>query len=164
MPSNPNKERADSQGNRGKIRKQVLRFIKKELRTPTVQELVDLTGLSDKTVSAHLERLKLGDGSPNPYQALTHDVMMKLYQRATGYSHPAVKIMAVSQGKGEASIVETHDYTEHYPPDTAAAKLWMQLVMGFSEKTQHEHSGEVANPAPPVIAQIVRYRPDDSPL
>lgn len=162
MPSNPTKEREDSKGNRGKIRKQVLRFIRQELRTPTVQELVELTGLTDKTVSRHLENIKLGDGSANPYQVLTHDVMMKLYARATGYSHPAVKIMAVSQGKGEASEVERHDYTERYPPDTAAAKLWMQLVHGFSEKTQHEHSGEVTNPAPPVIAQIVRYRPDDS--
>ena len=103
----------------------------------------------------------MGDGKPNPYQVLTPDVMLALHARAVGYSHEAVKIMAVSQGSGLGSSVETHDYTEHYPPDTAAAKLWVQLVEGFSEKTQHEHSGEIANPAPPTIAQIVRYRPEN---
>lgn len=152
-------ERQDSQANRAKIRKALLRFVKKELRKPSVQELVELTGLSDKTVKAHLKRIKLGTGGPNPYQALTHDVMMAIHARAVGYSHETVKIMTTTT-TGVGSSIEQVPYTKQYAPDAGAAKLWMQLVEGFSEKTQHEHSGEVKNPGPPSIIQVQRYRPD----
>ncbi|MDO7877369.1 hypothetical protein Q5H93_21690 [Hymenobacter sp. ASUV-10] len=164
MPSNPNTERQDSKRNRKVIRKHMLAFIKDELRAPTVQELVELTGFSDKTISKHLERITLGDGSANPFQALTSDVLLKLYERATGYSHPAVKILAVSQGKGEPSVVERHEYTEHYPPDPTAVKLWMALVEGITDKAEVKHSGEIATQAPPAIIQVIRHRPtDDKP-
>jgi len=160
-PATPKRE--DALRNEAQVRKAMVAFIKKYRRPPTVQELVAATGLSDKTVKQHRQRVKLGDGSPNVFQQLTGDVLLALHARAVGYSHPAVKILAVSQGKGEPSIVETHDYTERYPPDAASAKLWMQLVEGFSEKTQHEHSGEVKNPGPPSVIQIIRHRPDGSP-
>ena len=41
------------------------------------------------------------------------------------------------------SQVERHHYTEHYPPDAASAKLWLQVVEGFSEKQETKHTGEV---------------------
>jgi Homeodomain-like domain len=44
-----------------------------------------------------------------------------LYQRANGYSHPAVKAFITRDGK----IVE-HKYIEHYPPDTTAALFWLK--------------------------------------
>jgi DNA-binding transcriptional ArsR family regulator len=155
MPTNAAQERQDSQRNKSKIRTEIYRFIKRELRKPTVQELVEATGLSDKTVKAHLRRLKLGNGSPNPFQVLTPTVILKLYERAVGYQHQAEKILTVAGPKGEGSSVERHEYTEHYPPDVAAAKLWVQLVEGFKEKTETEHTGSVGfnftyqAPAPP---------------
>ena len=134
MPTNPDIERQDSQRNRAKIQKEIARIIRREMRKPTVQELVEATGLSDKTVKAHLKRVKLGDGTQaNVFQALTPNVILKLYERAVGYSHPAVKIF----NDKYAGIVQA-DYTEHYPPDTAAAKLFVQLVEGFKEKTETE--------------------------
>jgi DNA-binding transcriptional ArsR family regulator len=138
MPSNPLEERQDSQRNRAKIQKEVARIIRKEMRKPTVQELVEATGLSDKTVKAHLKRVKLGDGAANVFQQLTPHVVLKLYERAVGYSHPAVKFLTVSGGAGAGSSVEEKEYTEYYPPDTAAAKLWFQLVEGYREKTETE--------------------------
>jgi hypothetical protein len=45
----------------------------------------------------------------------------KLYERATGYSHPAVKIFCSKDGD-----VTQVPYTEHFPPDTAAASLWLR--------------------------------------
>ncbi|MCB2379808.1 hypothetical protein LGH70_19585 [Hymenobacter sp. BT635] len=139
MPSNSNEQRQDAQRNQAKIQKEIARIIRKEMRKPTVQELVAATGLSDKTVKAHLKRVKLGDGATNVFQALTPHVILKLYERATGYSHQAVKFMTVSAGQGLGSSVEEHEYTEHYPPDTAAAKLFVQLVEGFKEKSETEH-------------------------
>ncbi|MCC3159509.1 hypothetical protein LJ737_19865 [Hymenobacter sp. 15J16-1T3B] len=143
MPTNPNEERQDSQRNRAKIQKAIARIIRQEMRKPTVQELVEATGLSDKTVKAHLKRVKLGDGKANVFQALTPNVILKLYERAVGYSHPAVKIMTVSLGAGMGSRVEEVDYTEHYPPDTAAAKLFVQLVEGFKEKSETDLNHKV---------------------
>ncbi|UYW34460.1 helix-turn-helix domain-containing protein [Methylorubrum extorquens] len=52
---------------------------------------------------------------------LADDVVERsLFQRATGYSHPAVKIM---QNEGEPVIVP---YVQYYPPDTAAAFIWLK--------------------------------------
>lgn len=48
------------------------------------------------------------------------EVANSLYRRALGYSHPAVKI---NQYEGVAVVTP---YTEHYPPDTPAASLWLR--------------------------------------
>lgn len=48
------------------------------------------------------------------------EVADKLFKRATGYSHPAVKIF-----NDEGFPLEV-PYTEHYPPDTAAAIFWLK--------------------------------------
>ena len=49
-------------------------------------------------------------------------VAEKLYQRALGYRHPAVKIF---MPKGAERPVYA-PYTERYPPDTQAASLWLR--------------------------------------
>lgn len=143
MSAKPAPKREDALRNSAEVRKAMLSFIKKHQRPPSIQELVVATGLSAKTVKEHRKHVKLGDGTPNIYQQLTTDVLMALHARATGYSHPAVKILSVGGPKGSGSTVERHKYTEHYPPDAAAAKLWVQLVEGFSEKTEQQQSGEV---------------------
>lgn len=50
------------------------------------------------------------------------NVAERLYQRAIGYSHEAVKIFMPA---GAAEPVYA-PYTEHYPPDTQAASLWLR--------------------------------------
>jgi hypothetical protein len=45
-----------------------------------------------------------------------------LYQRACGYSHPEDKIF--NNGPGKAPTIVTT--TKHYPPDTAAAFIWLK--------------------------------------
>jgi len=64
------------------------------------------------------------------------NVAERLYARALGYSHPAVKIM---QSGGEPLEVP---YTEHYPPDTAACVFWLRnrRRQDWREKIEHEHS------------------------
>jgi hypothetical protein len=49
------------------------------------------------------------------------EVVNALHQRAVGYKHPAVKIMYHPDQKEIISV----PYTEHYPPDTGAAKMWL---------------------------------------
>jgi transposase-like protein len=76
-------------------------------------------------------------------QDATAAVERALFQRATGYSHPAVKILAVSGGQGMGSSVEQVPYTEHYPPDTEAAKFWLKnrKPAEWRDKQEVEHSG-----------------------
>ena len=65
------------------------------------------------------------------------DVAERLYARALGYSHPAVKIF---QSGGEPLEVP---YTEHYPPDTQALLFWLRnrRRQDWREKVEHEHGG-----------------------
>ncbi|KCZ47562.1 hypothetical protein [Hyphomonas sp. CY54-11-8] len=64
------------------------------------------------------------------------EVADKLYQRALGYSHPEDKIFNDS---GEPLIVPT---TKHYPPDTAAAFIWLKNRQGarWKDKQEFEHN------------------------
>lgn len=77
-------------------------------------------------------------------QDATAAVERALFQRATGYSHPAVKILAVSGGQGMGSSVEQIPYTEHYPPDTEAAKFWLKnrRPAEWKDKQEIEHGGK----------------------
>jgi len=68
----------------------------------------------------------------------------KLYHRGMGYSHDAVKIFM----PGGASEPVYAPYVEHYPPDTAAASLWLRnrQPAKWRDKTEHEHSGPGGGP------------------
>lgn len=62
-----------------------------------------------------------------------------LYHRAKGYRHPDCKIVADAK-TGDEHIVE---YTKHYPPDTAAAFIWLKNRAGWRDKQDVEHSGDM---------------------
>ncbi len=64
------------------------------------------------------------------------EVANALYQRAIGYEHPEEWI---GQYKGQPVIVKT---IKRYPPDTAAASLWLRNRQPelWREKQEVEHS------------------------
>jgi hypothetical protein len=70
-----------------------------------------------------------------------------LFERAVGYKHPETKLMTVSRpggmGQSGGSMVERHEVTAHYPPDTAAAKFWLtnRRRKLWSDKQKIEHEG-----------------------
>jgi transposase-like protein len=68
-------------------------------------------------------------------------VAEKLFKRATGYEHKAVKIVADAKTKDE-HIVE---YTERYPPDTTACIFWLKNRQRdkWRDKVETEHSGNI---------------------
>lgn len=72
------------------------------------------------------------------------NVADRLYQRAMGYSHKAVKIF---NDGGKPMKVE---YTEHYPPDTGACAFWLKNRQKekWRDKQEHEHSGPDKGPIP----------------
>lgn len=56
-----------------------------------------------------------------------------LYQRAKGYTHPEEKIFCTD---GSVTRVKTK---KHYPPDTAAAFIWLKNRAGWKDKQTQEH-------------------------
>lgn len=60
-------------------------------------------------------------------------VALSLFERATGYSHPEEKIFC-----HEGKIIRTQT-TKHYPPDTAAAFIWLKNRAGWRDKQEFEH-------------------------
>lgn len=56
------------------------------------------------------------------------EVADALYQRALGYSHPEEKIF-----HSDGEIIRA-DTTKHYPPDTAAAFIWLKNRAGWRDR------------------------------
>ena len=88
----------------------------------TDPEISDVLGVSRATLNnwklahpAFLDALTRGRADADA------DVARSLYERAKGYSHKAVKHFFDSK---TGTVVVAH-YTEHYPPDTAAATVWL---------------------------------------
>lgn len=52
-------------------------------------------------------------------------VKAALLSRATGFQHPAVKIMTVAVGGGVSQVVR-EEYVEHYPPDVSAIQFFLK--------------------------------------
>lgn len=71
------------------------------------------------------------------------EVANKLFQRATGYKHEAVKIVA-NATTGQEHIVP---YTEHYAPDTTAAIFWLKNRRPdlWRDKTDTNISGNIVH-------------------
>lgn len=89
----------------------------------TDNQVADILGKSLATINnwkiehpEFLDALKLGK------EASDNRVEKSLYERALGYSHPAVKIFA-NPKTGENVKVE---YIERYPPDTTACIFWLK--------------------------------------
>lgn len=60
-----------------------------------------------------------------------------LYHRAKGYSHKEDKIF---QHNGVPVIVPT---IQHYPPDTAAAFIWLKNRAGWKDKQEVDNTGTI---------------------
>ncbi len=126
----------------------------------TEEQMAEVFGCSVRTI-AHWKT-----AHPSFLQAIARgriqadaEVAHSLYHRALGYSHAAVKIM---QYEG---IPITVDYTEHYPPDTNAASLWLRNRQASRWRDKPTPDGEDDAP-PPVKIEIsvkdARQRDDDS--
>lgn len=84
-------------------------------------EIADFFGVCERTVNnwkhdhpEFLQSIKVGKLLADA------NVAEALYRRAVGYSHPDTH---VSVWQGEVTLTEL---TKHYPPDTAAAFIWLK--------------------------------------
>lgn len=80
------------------------------------------------------------------------NVAYRLYERAMGYSHSAVKIF-MPAGAEEPVYAP---YTEHYPPDTNAASLWLRNRQSAKWRDRIEHTGADGGP---LQVSVVNFAP-----
>ena len=105
------------------------------LLNATDAQIADVFDTSEQTINTwkkkypeFLESLKDGKIRADA------EVGKSLFQRACGYSHPDVHI---SNYQGDITVT---DITKHYPPDTAAAFIWLKNRAGWRDKTETEHT------------------------
>lgn len=91
------------------------------LKNATDEQLADFFGITVKTIydwknkyPSFCEAIKKGK------EIADSNVAASLYERAVGYSHPHEEIFYKD---GEVVRVQT---VKHYPPDTAAAFIWLK--------------------------------------
>lgn len=72
--------------------------------------------------------------------------MAALFQRAVGYSHPAVKFFFDK----DAGRVVSQKYTEHYPPDTGACVMWLK-----NRQPKHWREGQGPEDTPPPSGRYI---------
>lgn len=128
----------------------------------TDKEIADFFGVDERTVnrwkSEHLEfcqSLKEGKTLADA------EVADRLYQRAMGYTHHAVKIAASPSGE-HVSV----PYVEHYAPDTTAAIFWLKNRRPdlWRDKHTQELTGAGGAPLVPVLNVTVgSTRPEPAP-
>lgn len=86
----------------------------------TDEEIAEIIGVSRKTIGIWKKtNWELGVALREAKLDADALVEASLFQRAVGYSHKATKFF-----QHEGCII-TEDYVEHYPPDTSAAKFWL---------------------------------------
>jgi len=82
-------------------------------------------------------------------------VERKLYERATGYEHEDTYF---SNYQG---VVSATSYTKHYPPDTAAAFIWLKNRRGWRDRQEVEHSGSIEQKLRSLTDEELQERVDE---
>lgn len=106
----------------------------------TDQELADFFDVDERTINRwkqdHPEFCQSIKGGKMQADA---NVAEKLYQRASGYSHPDTHI---SNHQGTITVTPV---TKHYPPDTTAAIFWLKNRQRnkWRDKQEVEHTGKL---------------------
>lgn len=121
----------------------------------TDKELADFFEVSESTINLwKISHPEFSESIARGKVSADAEVAEKLYHRALGYSHNAVKIFMPA---GAQTPVYA-DYTEHYPPDTQAASLWLRNRQGskWRDKQEHEHTGADGVPLVPVLNVSIR--------
>jgi phage FluMu gp28-like protein len=101
----------------------------------TDKELADFFQVNEDTINewkkVHVEFSESIKGGKAQADA---EVADKLFKRATGYEHKAVKISASPDGREHVT-----EYDERYPPDTTAAIFWLKNRRPdlWRDKTDH---------------------------
>ena len=124
----------------------------------TDKELAEFFGVVESTLNMWKKAHKAFSESLKGGKSLADaEVADKLFRRATGYSHEAVKIVA-DANTGKQQIVP---FIEHYPPDTTAMIFWLKNRRPdlWRDKVQQELTGDGGGP---LTVEITRFGQDQT--
>jgi hypothetical protein len=101
----------------------------------TDEQLADFFGVAVQTIHNWVaEHDGFLEARKNGKERADANVAEALYNRALGYSHPEEKIMSY-----EGQVIRANT-TKHYPPDTAAAFIWLKNRAGWKDKQEVDHN------------------------
>lgn len=87
----------------------------------TDKEMADFFGVVESTINKwKIDYPQFSESLKKGKEMSDANVADRLFKRAMGYSHKAVKIF---NDEGHPMVVP---YTEHYPPDTTACIFWLK--------------------------------------
>lgn len=121
-------------------------------------ELADFFGVALSTLNKwKLDHPEFSESLKRGKILADAEVADKLFHRATGYKHEAVKILVV------AGSVERVPYVEHYPPDTTAAIFWLKNRQPAKWRDKPPEAGEDEDEVPKSVAVTVKdaRKPDE---
>jgi hypothetical protein len=113
----------------------------------TNDDVANFFGVATSTIGKWIAEIpSFSDALKAGREKADAEVADRLYRRALGYSHPAVKIFADVKS-GEEKIVE---YTKHYPPDTTACIFWLKNRRPdvWRDRVEHVMSRKLAEELP----------------
>lgn len=85
-------------------------------------EMADFFGVAESTFHDwKLKHPEFKEALQRGKMVADANVASRLYERATGYSHPETKIATY-----EGQITDTKEVTKHYPPDSTSAIFWLK--------------------------------------
>lgn len=128
----------------------------------TDSEMADFFGVAESTINLwKIHEPEFSESIKKGKIIADMEVGERLFQRACGYEHPEEEIKVVSMGGGEGSTIERVEVTKHYPPDTAAAFIWLKNRRGWKDKQEIEIFSKVAKIADRVASIVQKYVPAD---
>lgn len=110
------------------------------LLNATDKDLADFFGVKEKTINNWKEKHpKFLQSIKDGKEKADANVADRLYQRAVGYEHNSEEIKVI---EGEVVRVPTRKI---YPPDTAAAFIWLKNRQRdkWRDRQEVEHSGHI---------------------
>ena len=97
-------------------------------------EIGEIFGVTKQTINNWKKRYPgFFDSIKKGKEIADQKVVLALYERACGYSHPEIHF---SEYKGD---VTKTPHIKHYPPDTAAAFIWLKNRAGWKDKQEQIH-------------------------
>lgn len=106
----------------------------------TDADLADALGVCETTINKwKREHLEFCEALKRGKQFSDAEVAEKLFRRATGYEHKAVKIVADAKTGAEHQV----EYIERYAPDTTACIFWLKNRRPdlWRDRIDNTHSG-----------------------
>lgn len=125
------------------------------------KELADFFGIAESTLNLwKLQHAEFSESIKAGKATADAQVADKLFNRAMGYEHQAIKIFADAKTGSELTV----PYTERYPPDTVAAIFWLKNRRPdlWRDKNDHEVSGPKGGPIK--SESTVTLKPDQAYL